>query len=294
MSLCSAILLGLYDAAKKHSVRDNAVPPVLLAAVVCAAILWCIGLFAGRTIPVLSGTFVDIAPLSWSTHFAIACKSAIVAASWTLAYFALRELPLSIAAPLRATGPIWTIALATTFLGERPAPLQWLGVLVVLAAFFRFSTIGKWEGIEFRRSRAVGWMIAATLVGALSGLYDKILLQRVGLRAAELQCWFSIDLVPMMLPGWWYWWRYDRVKRPFAWRRSIPLIAILLLIADYAYFTALEDPAAMVALVSPIRRVAVMVSLGIGWWHFGEANGRAKLLAAMALLVGIGMIAAGA
>ena len=40
LSLCSAVFLGFYEIAKKVSLKENAVPPVLFFNVLTAAILW--------------------------------------------------------------------------------------------------------------------------------------------------------------------------------------------------------------------------------------------------------------
>ena len=40
ISLCSAVLLGLYDLAKKHAVRDNAVFSVIFFGTVAGALFW--------------------------------------------------------------------------------------------------------------------------------------------------------------------------------------------------------------------------------------------------------------
>jgi bacterial/archaeal transporter family protein len=293
LSILSAILLGFYEAAKKHAVDRNAVPAVLMASVTCGALVWGGLMLVGRIVPAAQGTLIDIRPLTWTEHGLILVKSAIVAASWTLAYFSLKGLPLSIASPLRATGPVWTIAMATLFLGERPTYVQWIGVTIVVISFFRFSTIGRMEGIDFRRNIAVAWMIAGTLIGAISGLYDKLLLQRFGFTAAEVQAWFSIDLVIVMIPGFVYWWIRDRSAVPFFYRASIPAIATLLLAADYAYFSALEDPTALVSLVSPVRRLAMVVSLVIGIAHYREKHALQKVICVGIVILGIALISIG-
>ncbi|MDA8743730.1 DMT family transporter [Rubripirellula amarantea] len=288
LSVVSAFLLGLYDAAKKTSVRGNAVPPVLFWAVTCGASIWIPLLIAGRIFPSEFAAWnLYVTPISGSMHLAILLKSTIVSISWTLAYFALKRLPLSIASPLRAIGPVWTILIATLWLGERPTYLQWIGIAIVVVSFFALSSVGKKEGIYFRRNPAVGWMILATIVGACSGLYDKILLQRFHLDAATVQAWFSIYLVVVLLPLVVYWRVYDSVKTPFQWRRSIPFIAILLLAADFAYFTALSDPDALVSVVSPVRRSATVVSFALGVIYFGEKNVGAKAVCIAILLLGV-------
>lgn len=285
LSIISAFFLGVYDICKKSAVRDNAVPVVLLLNVMTAAGVW---------LPILIGIAItsdasDVTPLSigWRTHGLLAMKSILVGASWTLAFFAMKQLPLSIATPIRATSPLWTIAIAVTAMGERPSMIQWIGIGLVLSAFLAFSRVGRREGIHFHRSRPVAMMIAATLLGAVSSIYDKFLLQSVDIPPATVQAWFSIYLVPVMLPLAirWYW--FDRAAKPFAWRWSIPLIAIFLLAADFVYFTAVADPDALIAVISPIRRASVVVAFTFGILRLGELHWRAKSLCIAGILVGV-------
>ena len=294
LSVLSAFLLGIYDAAKKASVRDNAVPAVLFLAVVCGAAIWIPLLIFGNAFPDwLPTDRLRVQPISAGMHAALFLKSAIVGTSWTLAYFALKQLPLSIAGPLRAIGPLWTILLATLLLGERPTFWQWIGVSIVLIAFYAFSLAGKKEGIQFKKEPAVAWMVMATIVGACSGLYDKVLLQNFQLAPSTVQAWFSIYLVIVLLPLAAYWYRVDSLKTPFDWRLSIPLIAICLLAADFAYFTALTDPDALVSVISPIRRLATVVSFAFGIVYFREKNVRQKAVCVAVLLSGVFIISLG-
>ena len=291
LSLLSALLLGLYDIAKKASVRDNAVPAVLLANVSCAAAVW-------MPLIIWSGVYPEEVPdwlasameLNGWSHLLLFCKSAIVGASWICAFFALKHLPISIAAPIRGTSPLVTISVAVIWMAERPSPLQWLGVIIVLAAFFAFSRIGVGEGVPFHRDRWVFLMILATVLGGCSALYDKYLLQSLRLSPWAVQAWFSVYLVPIMIPLALYWLVRERSIKPFQWRWSIPLIAVLLLFADITYFYALANPEAMIAIISPLRRTAMIVSFLYGVFFLREKNATRKAICIAALLCGVTLI----
>ena len=56
----------------------------------------------------------------------------------------------------------------------------------------------------------------------------------------------------------------------FQWRWSIPLIGLTLLAADLLYFTAVQDQDALIAVISPIRRLSVIVTFFGGVLLFGE------------------------
>ncbi|WP_443217319.1 EamA family transporter [Rhodopirellula sp. P2] len=213
MALVSAALLGVYDLAKKLAARDNAVPMVLFASACVATSIWGPLLiaqqFVGDAFPI---EFLQVQPLTWTDHGKLLAKSVLVGASWTLALFALKHLPLSIAAPIRSTSPVWTIAIAIGVLGERPNHLQWTGIAIVVASFWLFSTLGKFEGIGFATNRWVGCMLLATLLGSFSSIYDKYLLQGGRYSPATVQAWFTIYMLPVMTPLALHWWIFQRGK----------------------------------------------------------------------------------
>lgn len=288
LSLLSACFLGFYDLAKKHALKENAVLPVLFFSVVISALVWVIlmslpdGLLTGDQFAQFR---VD--PLNGWDHLKLLGKSALVGSSWIFSYFALKNLPISIVGPIRATSPFWTILLAVTLMGERLSFKQWIGVSIVLVAFYAFSLVGKLEGIRFHRDKWVACILIGTGLGAMSALYDKYLLQTAALSPATVQAWFSIYMVPFLLPFYLLWLGRVWPRGVFVWRHSIPLIGLLLLLADFVYFTALAEPDALISVISPIRRTAVLVSFLGGIYIHKEKNFAVKLVCILVLLVGV-------
>ncbi|MEZ6149833.1 MAG: EamA family transporter [Pirellulaceae bacterium] len=290
-SLLSALFLGLYDIAKKSAVRENAVPVVLLLNVVTAALIYLPLLLLSSSLPgILASTPFVVEPIGPSVHLLLFAKSALVGASWTLALFAFKHLPISIATPIRATSPLWTTLVAVVLMGERPTMVQWIGMLMILFAFISFSNVGKLEGIHRSTNRWVGYMIAATLLGSLSALYDKFLLQWMSIPPVTLQAWFSIYLVPVMLPLALRWYWKDRALQPFSWRWTIPAIAVCLLIADFLYFSALSDPDALLAIISPLRRTSVVIPFVFGIVILSEKNWKRKAALISLMLCGVALV----
>jgi drug/metabolite transporter (DMT)-like permease len=300
LSIVSAILLGVYDSAKKWSVRDNAVPIVLLCSVSIGALIYLpLMIWSALSADTIASPFMVVKPMSWDRHGLVLSKSVLVGASWTFAFSSLKHLPLSIAAPIRATSPFWTILIAIVFFGERPSLIQWMGIAIVLMGFWRFTLVGRREGIHFTRNRWVALMIVATLLGACSSIYDKWLLQYAGFEPVTMQAWFTVYLVPVMVPLAIWWYRYDRPsggsdrgggEQPFRWRWSIALVSPLLILADWFYFVALSDPEAMVSIVSVVRRCSVVIALGFGAKALSEANFRAKSGCVALILIGVLML----
>ena len=292
-SLVSALFLGVYDLCIKHAIRDNAVLPVLFWSTLTGATVWTVLLLTQALHPGLLPAALVTDPISPMQHLQLLLKSAIVTASWIFTYFGLKHLPLSLGSPIRATTPLWTLIGALLILGERPDGLQLLGVITTLVAFFGLSMAGRLEGVHFHRDKWVWFLIAGTMLGAVSSLYDKYLLARAHFSVPTVQCWFSIYLVVLFTPfaiGWKRrWWP----RKVFHWRWSIPFIALALLVADYLYFSALRHPDALVAIVMSLRRASTLVAFAGGLYFFKEVNGWKKLPAVIGILIGIILTIAG-
>ena len=288
LSLLSAGFLGFYEIAKKVSVRDNAVPPVLFFNVMTSALLWLPFVIwsktAGDTLPF---EMLRVASLTGTAHGQLFLKAIIAGSSWIFASFALKHLPMSIAAPIRASSPLWTILIATLFMQERPNPLQWVGVAIILLSFWAFSLVGRREGIHFHRDRWVGFMLLATLLGSFSALYDKYLLQNKSMTPSTVQAWFSIYLVVFMTPLMIHWTMRRRRLERFQWRWAIPMIAVLLLVSDFLYFSAIADKQAMISLISPLRRTSVVIAFIAGILMYKEKNWRSKAVCIVTMLIGV-------
>ncbi len=125
-SLVSAFFLGCYELCTKHAVRENAVLPVLFFANVCSASVWLALMAVHASTPGAIAPLFQVSALSGTQHLLLLLKSTIVAGSWICSYFAVKHLPVSLASPIRATGPIWTLVGALLVLGEdRPGWKSW-------------------------------------------------------------------------------------------------------------------------------------------------------------------------
>ena len=252
LAFLSAILLGLYDIAKKMSLRDNAVLPVLLLNTVFSTLIFL--------------PFIIISRIC--------------------GYFAIKHLPLTIAGPINATRPVMVLVGAMLVFGERLNAWQWTGTAFAVVSFFLLSISGKREGIDFRHNKWIFLLIAAAIFGAASGLYDKYLMQSIA--PMTVQSWFNIYQMAMMtiivailwLPA------RDRGRR-FEWRWSIVLISLFLSAADFVYYYALSCDGSMVSIISMVRRSSVIVSFAGGVLLFHEHNIRYKVIDLAMVLAGM-------
>ncbi len=292
LGIISAVLLGLYDVCKKHALNRNAVLPVLtlstIAGFVPMAAIW-IGSQAAPAFMQDIGIFIPEA--TTTEHLLLLLKSFIVCTSWVLAYFAMKHLPISLSTPIRSSGPAWTLLGAVFLFHERPTSIQWLGIAVIFISYYAFSVAGRREGVVFHRSIWILFMFLATFIGSISTLFDKYLLQQRDLSTVLVQFWFSFyNVVLMATFTAVVWWPRRKQFTPFTWRWSIALIGLLLIMADFVYFTALRNPDALVVILSLLRRSSVIVSFGVGAAIFNEVNRTGKAWALAGVLAGVILI----
>lgn len=292
LGLVSALFLGVYDLSKKHALKENAVLPVLfLGSLFGALILLPLIFLSGYFPELLNGSFLFIEKISIKMHFLIILKALIMSSSWVFAYFALKYLPISIVSPIRSSSPIWTLLGAVIIFSEFPTLMQWIGLLVVFISYYLFSLLGLKEGIVFHKNKWIFFIVAATLLSSCSGLYDKHLLHTLDLEPVTLQAWVAIyNAIILGVITLFLWYPKRSNYTSFKWRWSIPMIGLLLVIADIAYFTALHDKVAMVSLLSAVRRCNVVVAFLVGGYIFKEQNILKKSMALIGVIVGVFLI----
>lgn len=279
LALGSALFLGFYDIAKKKALTGNAVLPVLFfVSLTCAALL-SPAYFLGQ-IPALSA----------SEHFKLLLKATIVTASWVFTFHAVSKLPLSITAPVRASAPIFTIAMAVAFMGERPSFFEWLGIGISLAGYFAMSIASRKETGHFFTNLWILSMFFGTFLGSVSGVYDKFLLQRERLDPLAIQFFYNIYmatlqgiliLVSRLLK------KGTPSKTRFQFRPVILAVGVFLVAADRLYFLAVHDPDALISVVTIIRRSNVLISFLGGLFFFRERRSALKNLSMAGILLGI-------
>ncbi len=329
LAFVSATFLGFYDASKKASLKNNAVLPVLLLNTIFSTIIFSpflidyLGDFGW-----FSGSFLDTAPFLTKTqstdlqhlnniacnpgtsglsvnqlsakellfghpevmaHLMVVLKAFIVLSSWICGYFGLKHLPLTIVGPINATRPVMVLVGALLFFGEKLNTYQWIGVLLALASIFLMSRAGKKEDIDFKSNKWIWCLALATIMGAVSGLYDKFIMKSLG--PMFVQSWFNFyQMIIMTIICGLIWYPTHHRTTPFHWSWAIPLISIFICLGDFAYFTSLSDPDSMISVVSLVRRSSVIISFICGVVIFKERNIRAKVLDLALILLGMAFI----
>ena len=285
-ALVSALFLGLYDVAKKQSLKENAVIPVLwFNTLFCSLLMLPFTLLSAKT-GVLDGSIFYVPTAGWEQHRLLMLKAFIVLGSWIFGYFGMKHLPITLFGPINATRPIIVLLGGLLLFGERLNLYQWIGVIIAVISFYMLSVSGKKEGISFTHNKWVFCVIMATLLGAVSALLDKYLLGRFN--NMFVQAWSNFyQLALMTVILFTLWWPTRKRTTPFQWKWPIIFIAVFLTLADYAYFVSLAQSASMVSIVSMIRRSSVIVSFLCGALLFHEKNLKSKVIDLLLVLLGL-------
>jgi transporter family protein len=293
LGVFSAFFLGIYDISRKHALQRNAVLPVLFFSTVFGAIFVLPAMFFSRIVPeAMAGLGMYVPSVGWLEHLHLFGKAVIVAAAWVLGYFSFKNLPISIVSPIGAAGPVWTLLGAIVFFREDATVLQYIGFGIMVVSYYVFSVIGEREGIVFHSNKWVVFALASSVIGAASGLYDKYMIQTLGYSPFVVQAWFSVYIVPVMGVLVLFLW-YPGRKRytSFEWRWSIPLIGGILIVADFMYFRAIKEPAALIGMLSAVRCSCVVVSFFGGVAMFKEKQLISKAFALVGVVAGVFLIA---
>lgn len=275
----SATLLGFYDVFKKQSLKDNAVLTVLLLNCLFSSIIFL--------------PMIWYAPFGgWEVQKYIVLKAFIVLSSWICGYYAMKHLPITIVGPVNASRPMLVLMGAIFVFGEKLNLFQWAGVLLAISSFLLLKRGGKREGIDFFRNRWSLCLIAAALLGAFSGLYDKYLLSPVsegglGLNRLTVQSYFNFYQLAIMFVVIWVERKASKQSTSFQWRWTIPFISLFICAADLAYFYSLSLDDSMISVVSMVRRGSVIVSFLMGAFFFHERNLKSKAVDLVLVLLGL-------
>ncbi|WP_290733282.1 MULTISPECIES: DMT family transporter [unclassified Fibrobacter] len=283
LAFASAVFLGLYDLAKKKSVQDNAVRPVLCL---------CSAFYALFMLPLLPLGFCE--PLSLHDHLLLMAKAVIVGLSWLFTYNAIAHMPLSISTTIRALAPLFTIMIAVGFMGERPFPLQWVGIAVCIFSYIGLSLAGRKEMGHFFSNGWVVSMLIGTILASCSGVYDKFILQRMNFEPMTVQVWFSIYMLGVQFITTAFTWYPTRKKTtPFQFRWSFIAVAALLIVADRCYFLAVSHEGALISIITVLRRSSVFISFLAGILIFRERKSKLKFVALLGVVLGLCLISLG-
>lgn len=289
-AIASAVFLGVYEVIKKEASGNNSVLNVLLYATAIGAMFfvpfalsavcgW--NWFEGSIFQMEKGTATD--------HLIVFGKSLIVTVSWISGLYGLKNLPITIVGPLKATRPVFILIGSILIYGEHLNGLQWAGILISMTALFMLSISSRREGVSFIHNKWIGCMAVSVLFGVVSALIDKKIM--TWMSPMFVQAWCNIYIAALLaLLTLFYKLKgspvYEKLNRDL----TIVLIALFLTISDFLYFFSLTDSQSMISIVSMLRRCSVVVTFILGAMVFKEKNLKAKGFELVLMLVGAALL----
>ena len=276
LALGSALLLGVYDVAKKRALQYNSVYWILL----CATALTTLFL----------SPFLSARPIA--DHYPLIFKAVLVSVSWISGLKAMECLPLTTVSTIKASRPMFVVIFSILIFGERLNLVQWLGVAVVMTALFLSTRSSHHDTDKMTSAKGVLYMAFSVLSGAASALWDKMILQR--LEPLFVQSWtnlyITILLALVLLLQ--YLVKRDHFK-PLTWDWRLLLIAVLITVSDALYFFAVKQPDALLSIISTIRRSSVIVTFLGGVLILKEGHVRDKALVLVLMIGGVALLLSG-
>jgi bacterial/archaeal transporter family protein len=293
LGIVSAAFLGFHEIFKKTGVNHNAVLPVLFLGSASAAAIFIPLLILSRYSPEFAArSGLYISQSSFSGHLLFLVKSLVVATAWTFGYFSVKHLPVTLLAPINASGPVWTMLGALIIYRESMNALQWTGVGISLIFYYSLSFGGNIKGSPATDKRWLFFAFLSILFNSISALLDKYLVQHYD--RISMQAWFSvytalIFLVIVVV----IWYPSRKTTTKLHWRWSIALIGVFLVAADFFYFKALSYEGSLVSILIIVRRASSVIVFIAGAVYFRESSLRRRGLVLAGILAGVALVVLG-
>ncbi|MGE8448134.1 MAG: EamA family transporter [Comamonas sp.] len=280
--ISAGLILGLYDFWTKKSMDGNDVISIVFFSSFFGMAAWglVLTLGAGNTL-----SPVNLFNLGYEHQLLIAVKSMAMTLSWILAYYAVKALPMSFSGAVRASGPLWTMAGGVLIFGEYLTATQFFLLFASIAAYYALSQIGKKEGIDALKSKPVMMMLAATIFSAVTTVYDKYLVQSIGLTAASIQINSSVQRFLIALVIFYVYKKHSKIKTSTTWSVYIPLVGISWVVAEYVYFLAIVQADSNVTYLSVFRRMSLVVGFILSAIFIGEKYLKQKTIIILVLVL---------
>jgi transporter family protein len=293
LGICSAFFLGFHEIFKKVSVNHNAVLPVLFFGSLTSAVFFLPFIGLSLFNPMQPETVLWYIPqVPVKAHLLFFVKSVIVSLAWLFGYFAVKHLPVTILAPVNASGPIWTILGAMIIYGEKLNLLQWSGVVISLGFYYLISFGGNIRGHLENAGKWTLFALLSILFNSTSSLLDKYLVAHYNRIA--MQAYFSLYTALIFGIIFYVIRRKAHSSLPtFIWRWAIPLIGLFLVAADYFYFYALSYEGSMVSVLIILRRASAVIVFTAGMVYFKESNLRRRGIVLAGILLGVALVVLG-
>ena len=185
----------------------------------------------------------------------------------------------------RGAAPLMIALGAWAFAGEAMSALEWAGVIVASAGIMSLAAPGKLPREE--ELKAIGFALATSITIALYSLADGIGVRRAGESMSYILWLLAIDAFPVTIVGLWL--RRGRIVESFRPHMTLAIVGGLLSALGYGIVIWAMGRAPL-AHVSALRETSVILAAVIGTALLGEPFGRRRILAAVLVAAGNGLL----
>jgi drug/metabolite transporter (DMT)-like permease len=199
------------------------------------------------------------------------------------------EGDLNLVYPLaRGSGPLLTFLFAVVVLDQRPGPVEFAGVVAVVAGVLLISLGGG----ALHPREGVAWGLATGATIAAYTLWDNHSVNALDVPPVPyfvLGLVLQLPLLAVLLRR-----RADPVPVREVWRSARTPALTVAVLSPLAYLLVLRAmQLAPVALVAAARESSIVVGAAFGWLVLHEPRPARRLVGAAVVLAGIGLIAIG-
>ena len=276
LAVFSAVLLGLYDVAKKKALQQNGIFAVLLVATALSTLF--------------VSPFLRLGPAA--DHLRLALKAVLVTASWVSGMVGLKLLPLTTVSTLKGSRPVFVVLFSIILFGEKLNWMQWAGIAVVLCALCLLGRTSRSDATQQARRKGFIFMGISLVTGVCSALYDKHII--AGMEPMFVQSWTNLFITLILAAVVGVKGLIDGDKRErIRWDWTLLVVAVLITGADALYFFSLKQPGALLSVISVVRRASVLVTFIVGAILFKEGNISRKALNMLLMAAGVALLLIG-
>lgn len=272
MVIISGILLGFWDITKKKVLKSIPVLNVL-------------ALYSLFCFIFISFEFKNAMHVNSHLILIIFVKCIVIFFSWGLGFTAIKHLPISVIAPFDTLNPLFCVIFGIFILDERIRIIQAIGIAIMIISYYFISRVGSKEVQHIFKNKYFYFMVGSALLSAVSATIDKIALRQIN--SGQMQFWFSLFMAILYCVALFF--SQLKSKKGFSIKFNlyIPLMSLLLLVSDRIYFNAVNVPSSQIAIIMPIRKISIFISVIIGGLLFKEKNIKEKFWCICLLIAGI-------
>lgn len=203
---------------------------------------------------------------------------------------AIRVSPLSLVVPLISLTPVFLVFTSFIILGELPTPAGFFGILLVVVGAYILNLKGLGEGVlepfkSIFKERGCVYMIITAFLFSIDSTLSKILVQK----SSPLfygAIYLAIMAISLLVISY-FMSRKNIVQLKSNFKSLFPIGLFFGLMVIFHNFAI---RLVIVPYMISIKRTSSIFSVLYGWLWFKEKNIKARLIGAVVMLIGAGLI----